>query len=86
MEEALGDKFIFLAIVLLVIVWMLGWVILLIGMLLQMLIPRLDSRIETIFRAMGKIIDPIQKYALVTVAILFLIRFLAGLLGWAPPL
>jgi len=86
MDRPLGDTIFDILIAVLIIAWGVGWIVLLATMSVQKMFPGLEPHAERFLQGSGKLIERIQQAALVSAAILFLIRLLAGWLGWAPPL
>ena len=86
MNEPLGDKLFNIAIIVLVVGWAFGWILLIGVTLIQKLIPSVETNAENFLQKTMRPLKYLTKYALIAAAILFLIRLLAGWLGWAPPL
>jgi len=86
MNQLLGDTLFNVACVVLVSTFIGGWILLIAVMLVQKLFPAVESRAENFLQKISKPIGQIQKYVFIMMIVLLLLRFFAGLLGWAPPL
>jgi hypothetical protein len=82
---ALGDRLVDIAIFTLMGGLGLGWALLLGTMGVQALFPQSAARAERVLQATSKWLNPTLKYALWVVLALVAVRFVASLLGWAPP-
>jgi len=82
----LGEKLIVIAAGILflciAIYFVVGWI--LVGTML--IFPKSEPRLKPFADGMHNILAPIIKYAAIVAGVLFLIGFLASILGWGPPL
>jgi hypothetical protein len=86
MNEPLGDKLFDIAIVTFAVVFVVGWILLLSIMFLKWALPNRSVSLEFFLQKTSKPLIVVQRYAGYTALILLAIRFIAGLLGWGPPL
>ena len=82
----LGDRLFGIALFTLAGLWVFGWVVLLEITLLQWLLPSIEKSLKEKLQAIGRILGPALKYVFLFALALFVIRLLAGWLGWASPL
>lgn len=82
----LGDRLVGVAgmvFILSVLIWFVGgWIL----VIVSWLFPSTEQSIERMTERGVLFLKPVIKYSAIIVGALFLIRFLAGLLGWGPPL
>lgn len=86
MNQPLGDKLFDIAILITIGILIAGWILFIFVSVIKWIFPKSKSSIDIFLE---KIIDPIstiQRYTLIIALGLLALRFLAGLLGWAPPL
>lgn len=86
MNEPLGDKLFDIAIVTFAIVFVVGWTLLLSISILQWAFPNRSDSLEFFLQKTSKPLTVLQRYSGYAALILLAIRFIAGLLGWGPPL
>ena len=86
MKESMGDTLFNVACIVLVSTFIVGWILLIAVMLAQKLFPAIEAKAENFLQKISKPIGQIQKYSFIIMIVLFLLRLLAGLLGWATPL
>jgi hypothetical protein len=85
-REPLGDKLFDIAIGMLAFTFIIGWILLLSIMFLQWALPNRSDSLELFLQKASKPLTIVQKYAGYSALILLALRFIAGLLGWGPPL
>lgn len=63
-----------------------GWVVLIVVALLQWMFPKHEHKLDSFLKRIMDPLGKLQKYSLWALGVLFVIRILAGWLGWAEPL
>ena len=85
-SEPLGDKLFAILIIAFATVFIVGWIVLLTTMCLQWIFPSLEDRLEKFLKYISGPFGFVQKFSGYGALILIAIRFIAGLLGWGPPI
>lgn len=86
MKEPTGDQILTIAVYIIAATFVIGWLILFTAMFLQWALPSKAYLIENLLQQYSKPMQWLQKHSLYAILILFAIRILTALLGWAPPI